>query len=666
MKLFEENWRKLTSDENILDIVKHCHIEFLEGHDPVNYVCTRNNFSENESKIIDQEINKMIDMKVLIEVDHHENEFISPIFLVKKKNDEFRMILNLKLLNESIVYHHFKMETFESALKLVKPNCFFASVDLRHAYYSVPIATEQQVKLRFQKDGKIFQYVCLPNGISCAPRIFTKLMKPVYASLRMLGHVNSGFIDDSLLLGDTYDECHLNITDTVNLMGKLGFIVHPQKSILIPTNKITFLGNDIDSINMIVTLPLDKVQTVVQECKVLYRQKKEKIQQVARVIGLMISTFSAVENGPLFYRQIENEKILALKQNKGNYNAYMIISDEMKGELKWWIDNLATEKRHISHGNPDLTITTDASLVGWAGICNGTKIGGRWTSLESVFHINVLELLAVCHAVKSFCLHKKDIHVKIYTDNTCVVSYITNKGGIKSELCNKYAKEIWLWCLKKNIWLSATHIPGISNEADFQSRNFNENVEWQLNRNIFKQIVKLFEVPIIDMFASRLNKQVDRFVSWKPDPEAEAINAFSLCWSDVLIYAFPPFSLVGRTVQKLREDKGEMILVAPLWITQYWYPAVMQLLIEVPYVLKVTTDTLILPNTKKVHPLVGHLHLMVCRLSGNCSKVDRFHQSLPTSSWHRGDIPPKNNIHRISTNGWNSVVKGKLINFKLL
>ncbi|XP_060552708.1 uncharacterized protein LOC132713987 [Ruditapes philippinarum] len=73
-----------------------------------------------------------------------------------------------------------------------------------------------------------------------------------------------------------------------------------------------------------------------------------------------------------------------------------------------------------------------------------------------------------------------------------------------------------------------------------------------------------------------------------------------------------------------------------------------------------------LSNTKKVHPLVGHLHLMVCRLSGNCSKVDRFHQSLPTSSWHRGDIPPKNNIHRISTNGWNSVVKGKLINFKLL
>ena len=60
-------------------------------------------------------------MKVIKVVQHHPNEFISPIFLVKKKNGEYRMILNLKELNESIVYHHFKMDTFESALKLIRP-----------------------------------------------------------------------------------------------------------------------------------------------------------------------------------------------------------------------------------------------------------------------------------------------------------------------------------------------------------------------------------------------------------------------------------------------------------------------------------------------------------------------------------------------------------------
>ena len=89
------------------------------------------------------------------------------------------MILNLKKINESITYHHFKTDTFETALKLIKPNCFMASVDLRHAYYSIKMAESHQIKLRFIFSGKVYQYSCLPNGISCAPRLYTKLLKPV-------------------------------------------------------------------------------------------------------------------------------------------------------------------------------------------------------------------------------------------------------------------------------------------------------------------------------------------------------------------------------------------------------------------------------------------------------------------------------------------------------
>ena len=150
IKNFIENWRNITSDRNILDCVQHLHIEFISGVNPVNHICFQNNFNEEEIKIVDQEIQKLIQIKNIIEVDHHPDEFISPIFLLKKKNGEYRMILNLKELNKSIVYHHFKMDTFEAALKLVNPNTFFASVDLRHAYYSVPIAEEHQIKLRFE------------------------------------------------------------------------------------------------------------------------------------------------------------------------------------------------------------------------------------------------------------------------------------------------------------------------------------------------------------------------------------------------------------------------------------------------------------------------------------------------------------------------------------
>lgn len=85
-----------------------------------------------------------------------------------------------------------------------------ASVDLRHAYYLVHMAENDQKLLRFIWQGKIFQYACLPNGVSSAPRLFAKLMKPVYSTLRQYGHKNIGYIDDSLLLGDTFNECSIN------------------------------------------------------------------------------------------------------------------------------------------------------------------------------------------------------------------------------------------------------------------------------------------------------------------------------------------------------------------------------------------------------------------------------------------------------------------------
>ena len=188
-----------------MGILQNFEIEFNDGINPISCRQFSDHFSPHESQVIDIEIQKLLNIGVIKEVEHHPEEFIYPIFVIPKKDGEYRMILNLKELNKSIPYHHFKMETFELALKLVKPNWVFLSVDIRHAYYSIPVSKESQLKLRFQKSGKVFSFCACPMGISCAPRIYTKLMKPVYASLRMLGHTNSGYIDDSLLEGDTAD-----------------------------------------------------------------------------------------------------------------------------------------------------------------------------------------------------------------------------------------------------------------------------------------------------------------------------------------------------------------------------------------------------------------------------------------------------------------------------
>jgi len=144
-------------------------------------------------------------------------------------------------------------------------------------------------------------------------------------------------------------------------------------------------------------------------------------------------------------------------------------------------------------------------------------------------HINALELLAIQKGIKSFCRSQDNIHVKIMSDNSTAISYIKNMGGTKSNLCNKIAKETWLWCKSRSIWITPAFIPGRDNTiADSASRKFNDATEWMLNTNVFSTITKVFGLPDIDLFANAINKQLKNYVSWKPDPEALAIDAFTI------------------------------------------------------------------------------------------------------------------------------------------
>jgi hypothetical protein len=123
--------------------------------------------------------------------------------------------------------------------------------------------------------------------------------------------------------------------------------------------------------------------------------------------------------------------------------------------------------------------------------------------------------------------------------------------------------------------------------------------------------------PEIDLFASRLNKQFERYVSYKPDPQAEAIDAFTLNWTSQNFYAFPPFSVMPRMLQKIVTDEATGICVLPEWTAQSWFPQAMHLCRKPPIPLKPCQDLLTLPGSpRKLHPLHKKLRLLVCYLSG--------------------------------------------------
>ena len=105
----------------------------------------------------------------------------------------------------------------------------------------------------------------------------------------------------------------------------------------------------------------------------------------------------------MHYRHLELDKICAFRANKGNFDSIKALSAQSKTELTWWIDNVLTASKPISHGNPDLTLTTDASNLGWGAVCGDTSTGGFWSFEEQRHHINFLELKAILLCLQSLC-----------------------------------------------------------------------------------------------------------------------------------------------------------------------------------------------------------------------------------------------------------------------
>ena len=287
----------------------------------------------------------------------------------------------------------------------------------------------------------------------------------------------------------------------------------------------------------------------------------------------------------------------------------MQLSYSAKQELGWWTQNIYSAYKSLVDSEIDLVIHTDASKRGWGITDHENSSGGLWSTMECAQHINWLELKAIEIGIKSF--YKKHKHIQIFCDNTTAISYINNMGGMQSQECDSLSKEIWLWCCSREVWISAAFIAGKENKvADHNSRCFNEGTEWQLNPAIFTKIIKDFYKPDIDLFASRINKQLERYVSWKPDPEAEAVDAFCLNWSTKTYYIFPPFSMISKVAAKIRKDKASGILVIPDWPSQHWYPLVKELSKDCIR-FKPSRDNLLHPQEScKEHPLAPKMTLL--------------------------------------------------------
>ena len=279
-----------------------------------------------------------------------------------------------------------------------------------------------------------------------------------------------------------------------------------------------------------------------------------------------------------------------------------------------------------------------------------------------------MELLAVFYALQALYEKERNLHIQIQSDNVSCIKYCNDLGGIVSEDMDLLANEIWQWCLQRNIYISAIyHCPGIQNTADFYSQNFSDSTEWMLKTDIFLRLYRQFFRPDIDLFASRLNRQTEVFVSWFPEPGSYHLNAFTLSWREFTPYLFPPFSLVGKVVNTIVEDRvKKAILVFPLWKSQTCFPLLIDIVCSFPVRLPRHKDLLVLPHNMTYHPLCKAMKLMAVTVSGRHSVVKEFWNQLLPSSLTPGELEPENSTVQRGNSGVLGTVSGLQIPFRCL
>ncbi|KAF7221522.1 putative LOC107375874-like protein, partial [Nothobranchius furzeri] len=575
----------------------------------------------SSAHILQGEISSLLEKGAICIVppDRSQSGFYSRYFLVPKRGGTgIRPILDLRALNRCLRKYRFKMLTLSSLLRLIHQNDWFTSIDLRDAYFHIPVYPPHRKFLRFAFQGVCYEYTVLPFGLSLSPRVFVRCTEAAIAPLRGRGIQLATYLDDWLLLARSREEAASNTLVVIRHLCGLGFRINWQKSALLPSQKITFLGLNLDSGAFTARLSTPRVDAL-SLCLARFRlHSSVRFALCLRLLGLMASAISVVPLGRLHMRDFQRW-VASLGLSPVRHRARRVtVSAACVAALRCW--------RHpslLAQGVPlglvlvRKVVTTDASLSGWGELLEGRSVRGVWSRELWGTHINYLELLAVFLALRRFLPFLSGHHVLVRTDNTTTVAYINRQGGLRSMRLDTLARRLILWCSRHLLSIRATHVPGVLNRgADLLSRGTPLYGDWSLHPAVVEQIWIRFGTAVVDLFASKENAQCPLFFSLRDRDAPLGVDALAHDWPRGLLYAFPPVALIPSTLLRVRTQRHTLILVAPFWPAMHWVADIFQLLEGQPWKLPLRRDLVSQAGGSIFHPHPERLALWAWPLRG--------------------------------------------------
>ncbi len=287
------------------------------------------------------------------------------------------------------------MLTMKTIMSQIQGGDWFVTIDLKDAYFHIQVVQRHRRFLRFAFGEKAYQYKVLPFGLALAPRTFTKCMDAALAPLRFQGIRVLNYLDDWLILAHSRELVSRHRDIVLRHIHSLGLRMNAKKSVLLPSQRIVFLGVNLDSIQMQARLAPARISNFTA-CLARFKLGRHvSVGICRRLLGLMAAASPVLPLGLLHMRPF----LWWMKELRLHPTVpatrLIRVSHSCSRPLLQWRDPAflqsgvrmgAIHRRHM--------ITTDASMTSWGAVFEGRPASGEWTGEFLSWHINCLELRA--------------------------------------------------------------------------------------------------------------------------------------------------------------------------------------------------------------------------------------------------------------------------------
>lgn len=526
------------------------------------------------------ELVRLQELGVVRVVPHSFVLSLSPVFLVPKKGPKrYRLVVDLRGVNARLPpLTPVKFEAWSTILAMVRPGDWMTSIDLKDAYFHVGVREDLARHLCIRVNRCFYTYDVLPFGLRDSPGVFTKFLRVLIKRWRARGIRVTAFIDDLLFLHQSRQQLGEQMAFVLLDLEQHGLMVSLDKSVLVPVQRMPHLGMIIDTERDQLLLPPEKLDLLRSTAACILQRGRVSRAQLQTLAGRAI--FAALSL-PLL---AASTKQLYAFIRAGRHQGMMAVPVEVRQALLFLLAILDSPCRVTSWTLPSVRpqqiLTTDASLTRWAARLQSVDhpASGPFPVALRTWHINAKELTAVLFGLRSFTPQLRGTRVLLQIDNTAAIGILNHMGSTRSAALTETSVAIWKWAWLHDVELHPVWIASAENQADAASRFLDRN-DWQLNQAVFARLDEIWGPHTVDRFASVGNRMLARYNSRFPDPEAEAVDAFSCSWRNENNYINPPFvaHIVLRVLEKIRVEHARATVILPVWRSAPWWPVLLEL-----------------------------------------------------------------------------------------